>query len=148
MVERRSSYYRMVGKRVNIVLVDVGKPPRWVQVWDKLNELQALVGGNVEALCMGRGLMLLCDEDGRGKSLPQNRVLPVVGTVYGDFLLCGVNREGGTDELWPSHVDWIEEVVGPIEGAREHVGDERRQRLSRRARKQRDDSGVRGVEKA
>lgn len=61
------------------------EPMRIIEIEDRLLEYQGLVGGLIETVYMGQGLVLVCNEEGRLKALEQNR-LGIVGpfVVVGD----------------------------------------------------------------
>ena len=62
-----------------------------------LEEMQKIVGGYIEIVGLGEGLVLVCNEEGKidGKSLPNARATKVwqkhygaTDVIYGDVLVC------------------------------------------------------------
>jgi Domain of unknown function (DUF3846) len=69
----------------------VGKTPEVKTVDDKLESLQALVGGYIEMVRMRHSLACLCDEEGILKERPSGyAVMSTMGfqPIRGDFFIC------------------------------------------------------------
>lgn len=68
---------------------------------DVLHDLyifQQLVGGRIEVVePFDDNVVLVCDESGRNKGKPVNRVINDRMDVCGDFFLCGHDGEGLSD---------------------------------------------------
>lgn len=78
-------------KKINILVVEPGKPPRPAQVESSLDTFAKVVGGPVEVSCfLPQRVLLICQENGRQRGLPPNRENPQAGDyIAGTFLLCG-----------------------------------------------------------
>jgi len=107
--------------------------PRIIEVEHTLENLQALVGGTIQAVYPWEDpVALICDDDGKGKGYPANRALTdedgkPYDIVVGTFYICGLRTEDFgslSDELaekfterfrWPEmfmrtmddHVVWV-----------------------------------------
>jgi hypothetical protein len=60
---------------MKIIAFRVGQKSRVEELPDDLDAMQAFVGGLVEALALGGGLTLWCNEEGKLKELPYNRTV-------------------------------------------------------------------------
>lgn len=58
-----------------------------------LASMQAAVGGYIETVTLGDGLVVVCDEEARLKGIPVNKIVDGV-SICGPFFLC---RAGGED---------------------------------------------------
>lgn len=60
-----------------------------------LKTLQRIVGGHVEAVNLGNGALLLCDEDGKSpfKARPLNVFIGEWDAIMGDLVVVGVDGE-------------------------------------------------------
>jgi hypothetical protein len=59
-------------KQIRIIYVPLGGPGSSLDIHDDRAALQQLVGGYPEMHAMGRGIQLVCNEDGIALGLPQN----------------------------------------------------------------------------
>ena len=57
---------------IKVLVKDPGKAPVITEVENTLEGLQALIGGNIEAVTKKDGLVMLVDEEGKLKRLPLN----------------------------------------------------------------------------
>lgn len=79
-------------------IAPLGKP-RIIEVEHTLENLQALVGGTVQAVYPWEDLVaVLCDDDGKGKGYPANRILEdeegnPYDIIVGTFYICGLTQE-------------------------------------------------------
>lgn len=64
------------------------EPMRIVEIEDRLLEYQGLVGGPIETVSLGQGLVLVCNEEGRLKALESNRL-----GIVGPFVVVGEDGE-------------------------------------------------------
>lgn len=83
-------------KTIDILVVEPGKAPRPARVEHTLENLQDIVGGQLEIGCfLPQRVLLICNEYGKSQGLTPNRRNP--GTedyIAGTFLLCGFEGEG------------------------------------------------------
>lgn len=63
--------------KISVLFVQPGKYPITIRIENSLRRMQELVGGDMEALPLGDGAVLICNEEGRLKELPLNRALVV-----------------------------------------------------------------------
>ena len=84
---------------MNVLLVEPGKKPREAEIGSELEALQAVVGGNIEAVYpWDEPAALVCNEEGKLTGLPLNRVLRdengrIADIVAGTFFICGLGDE-------------------------------------------------------
>ena len=94
---------------MKILIVEPGQAPRTAEISGTLREMQALVGGLIQAVYpFGEPVALVCNDEGKLLGLPLNRALRLEnGRVYdvvaGTFFLCGAPPDserfvGLTDE--------------------------------------------------
>ena len=85
---------------IRVLLIEPGEKPRLKTVTHTLEELQALVGGTVQAVYPfpDQRVALLCDDEGKFKGYTPNRVLldedgNPYDIVAGTFLICGITED-------------------------------------------------------
>lgn len=77
---------------MKVIYFEVGKKARTLEVEDRLEEYQKLVGGYIEVFPLTDGLLLICNEEGKLRGLPFNRVMKGE-RIVGDFFLCRADEE-------------------------------------------------------
>ena len=75
------------GEKIKVVVQNPGEISRIVTIPNTLEALQELVGGNIEVHHIGNGLLLVMDEDGRLKGLPENVRCVQYGTIVGPVFI-------------------------------------------------------------
>lgn len=86
----------------------------------RLENLQKLVGGYIEAVTIRPGLVILCDEEGKLKDYKENMRIPcdyLDDVFYGDIVVLGAEGEEFTDipiefAEWKELVKKYQEVAG------------------------------------
>ena len=85
---------------MKILFVEPGKEAQPAEIQGDLKEMQAIVGGQIQALYPWEDpVALICNDEGKLLGLPLNRALrtPDTGMVYdiiaGTFFLCGAPPE-------------------------------------------------------
>ena len=71
---------------MKVIVKEPGKGPSIRFIGNRLNLLQTIVGGNIEAVTLFEDFCIICNEDGRGLRLKHNcEILGVdfVGTIIG-----------------------------------------------------------------
>lgn len=117
----------MGGEKLTILVVEPGREPYAAQISARLKEYQALVGGDIEAVCpFDEPVALVCHSEGKLLGLPPNRVLTDVhGVPYdlvcGTFFLVGVGEERFTsltgEQLRHYQDKYSREMAFPIPGS-------------------------------
>lgn len=79
---------------LNVLYYKVGEEAVLTPVEEGLKPLQALVGGMIETVTLSRGLILVCNEEGRLMGLPPNRYTVDYGVIVGDFFITASDEEG------------------------------------------------------
>lgn len=88
----------MSGK-IRVLVAEPGKPCQAWEVEDELKALQALVGGNIEAVTsIEEGIAIVCNREGKLLGLPSNRpLLDPSGQsddiLHGTFFITGIQGE-------------------------------------------------------
>lgn len=77
-----------------ILVVEPGKAPRTEEISGTLEEMQALVGGTIQAIYPFEEVALVCNDEGKLLGLPFNRGLrdedgKLYDIICGTFFLCG-----------------------------------------------------------
>ena len=113
---------------IRVLLVEPGETPRLVTVEHTLENLQALVGGYIQAVYPWNDpVAVVCDDDGIANSKPLNRLLmDDEGTPYdvlkGAFFICGLGEEDFcsiSDELAEKYAErfrWPEMFTRTLDG--------------------------------
>ena len=92
----------MRGENLTVLVVEPMKRPYAAQVPDRLEDLQALVGGDIEVVYpFDEPVALVCHSEGKLQGLPVNRALTdpqgmPYDIVCGTFFLAGVGEENFT----------------------------------------------------
>lgn len=80
---------------MRILIVEPRKCPREAEITDSLEEMQEVVGGNIQAIYpFEDSAAVICNEEGSNLALPQNRAIyskdgkKVVTIIYGTFFIC------------------------------------------------------------
>ena len=78
---------------MNVLLYKPGCNPAEVKIGNTLSDLQRAVGGYIETVSLADGLILVCDEEGKLKDKPPNRILYANGRdpvdiIVGNFFVC------------------------------------------------------------
>lgn len=83
-------------ERIRMLEVAPLEAPRLIEVYHTLDNLQELVGGTVQAVYPWDDLVaILCDDDGKAKGYPANRILVdedgnPYDIIVGTFYICGL----------------------------------------------------------
>ncbi len=83
---------------MKILIVEPGKHPRIADVDDKLETLQSIVGGCIEAIYpWDDPVALVCDEEGLYKDTEWNRYINEDFAIKGTFFICGLGEDSFAD---------------------------------------------------
>ena len=86
-------------ERIRMLEIAPLEAPRLIEVDHTLENLQELVGGTIQALYPWEDLCcVLCDDNGKAKGYPANRVLEdeegnPYDIIVGTFYICGLTRD-------------------------------------------------------
>lgn len=81
---------------MKVLVVEPRMPPYEKEVPDKLENLQAIVGGHIQAIYPFQDhVALVCNEDGIGEGLEFNRMIleRQYGGIFGTFFICGLGED-------------------------------------------------------
>lgn len=82
---------------IKVIVKEPGKPFEVRDVKNTLGQLQELVGGYIETVNLFTNAVIICNEEGRIKGLPEQRAF---GTQWaGPVVLAGVDGDEFTDVL-------------------------------------------------
>ena len=90
---------------------DMESHPRSMQVPNQLPLLQQLVDGYIEIHHIGKGVLLICNEEGRLKGLKPTLEDPDYGTIVGPVVFAGSRGEHVT-ALSDKQVEYLKERYG------------------------------------
>ncbi len=94
-----------MAEKVRTVMCPVDRPPYITYITNSLSAMQAAVGGYIEAVTLSADCVIICDEEGRLKGLPNNP--SAVPGIVGDAFYVGY--EG--DEFTDLDVDYARELL-------------------------------------
>lgn len=80
-------------EKIRVVVVEPTKQPRVEMIPNTLEAQQELVGGYIECLALDNETLIVCNEEGKLRSLPINRDVGF-DVIMGSFFVC---RDGGDD---------------------------------------------------
>lgn len=79
---------------MKILFVEPGKEAQPAEIQGDLKEMQAIVGGRIEALYpWADPVALICNDEGKLLSLPLNRALEDYDMIAGNFFICGIEGD-------------------------------------------------------
>ena len=79
----------MSDAKIHVITKRAGEIPRSVWISPTLANLQRTVGGHIETVTLPRGIVVICDEEGRIKGKPYNCTVHGCD-MRGDLIFCGV----------------------------------------------------------
>lgn len=98
---------------MKVLYFKVGRPPVVKDIDGSLESMQKLVGGYIQSMPLSYNTALVCDEDGKVKGRPVNRVAftddgDLIDYICGDFFIVGTGSEDFvslTDEQAARYID-------------------------------------------
>ena len=79
---------------MKILFVEPGKEAQPAEIQGALKEMQAIVGGQIQALYPWEdSVALICNDEGKLLSLPLNRALEDYDMIAGNFFICGIEGD-------------------------------------------------------
>jgi hypothetical protein len=97
--------------KIRVLVYRPGQPSEVEQHGRDLEAQQALVGGWIQSVPLGDGIVLTCNEEGKLEGLEPNFALPgdiIVGTAF----FCRVDKEGECTSLTERDIKRIRAKVG------------------------------------
>lgn len=83
---------------MKILIVEPMQKPRLVDIPHKLEAMQQIVGGCIQAVYpFDDPVAIVCDDEGKLKGYRPNRYIPGCDVISGTFFVCGLNTEDFTD---------------------------------------------------
>lgn len=79
---------------MKILFVEPGKEAQPAEIQGDLKEMQAIVGGQIQALYPWEDpVALICNDEGKLLRLPLNRALEDYDMIAGNFFICGIEGD-------------------------------------------------------
>ena len=79
---------------MKILFVEPGKEAQPAEIQGNLKEMQAIVGGQIQALYPWEDpVALICNDEGKLLRLPLNRALEDYDMIAGNFFICGIEGD-------------------------------------------------------
>lgn len=79
---------------MKILFVEPGKEAQPAEIQGALKEMQAIVGGQIQALYPWEdSVALICNDEGKLLRLPLNRMLEDYDVIAGNFFICGIEGD-------------------------------------------------------
>lgn len=100
-----------MASKIEVLVVRVGEPAVVESHPNSLEAQQKLVGGYIEGVQLGDGVMMICNEEGKLTGLAPNFALPG-DIVVGDVFFCRVDNEGECASLTATDVKRIRAKLG------------------------------------
>ena len=94
-----------------ILKVEPGENPHEKEIKNDLHSVQAEVGGLFQPVCIGNGIVLCCNEEGKLNGMPPNRWLGD-DIICGPFFLVGDNGQGDFVSLTGEQIAICQERFG------------------------------------
>jgi hypothetical protein len=98
-----------MANEIRVVVKKAGQSATVEMVEDTLQTYQEIVGGWIEVVECGKGVAMVCNEEGKLDGLKSNLMFPD-DIIVGDVLFCGV-RDGDMVSLTDKQVLAVEKLV-------------------------------------
>jgi hypothetical protein len=83
---------------MKILIVEPRKHPRRADIPHTLEEMQRIVGGDIQAIYPFEDrIAIVCDEESKIKGYELNRSILNLDVIAGTFFICGIDTEDFTD---------------------------------------------------
>ena len=88
-----------MSEKMDVVMVEAGKPAAMATIGSDLESLQKAVGGSIEAAYFyDDPIALVCNEEGKLNGMPLNRAVKdengeIMDIIAGKFFICGLGEE-------------------------------------------------------
>lgn len=81
-------------KMISAIIIEPGKDPRMETIHNELHTLQRLVDGYIEVCPLAEDMVMIINEEGKLRHLPQNFWMKVVGDyIVGTAVFVGVDGD-------------------------------------------------------
>ena len=81
-----------MSRKIKVVMCPAERAPYVCAISNSLENMQRVVGGDIEAVTIDDKCVLICAEEGRILDMPENQSCPFAGFV-GDVFFCGPDGE-------------------------------------------------------
>ena len=100
---------------MKILFVEPGKEAQPAEIQGALKEMQAIVGGQIQALYPWEdSVALICNDEGKLLRLPLNRALEDYDMIAGNFFICGIEGDAFVSLSDPLMIKYQEKFHGPV----------------------------------
>jgi hypothetical protein len=106
----------MTDVKIKVLLLPVGKPGTVVEIDNKLEAMQKLVGGSIEGVSIEANVMVMCNDEGRLNGLPFNRLFADLRNPVdfcGDIFITRHDNEGESTSLTARDIKRFAKRYGP-----------------------------------
>lgn len=102
----------MKERKFKALFMEVGEEPKFIEVVDKLENLQELVDGFIESVYLGENLVVICNEEGKLRDLDANKFLfniegRLIDVLCGNLFACRVDEEGNFADIQDEDIEVI-----------------------------------------
>ncbi len=83
---------------MKVLIIEPHKRPRHADISHTLEEMQRIVGGEIQAIYLfDDPVAVVCDDEGKIKGYELNRYISGVDIIVGPFFICGLGMDDFTD---------------------------------------------------
>jgi hypothetical protein len=105
---------------IQVVVVEPNKKPYKKTIKNDLESMQAIVGGYIENVFIGRSkkgarVGITLNEEGKLEGLPMNRMIVNYDILVGTFFITAYNLQGDNISLTNEEADYYIKCFNPIE---------------------------------
>ena len=102
----------MEERKFKALFMEVGEEPKFIEVVDKLKNIQELVDGFIESVYPGENLVVICNEEGKLRDLDANKFLfniegRLIDVLCGNLFACRVDEEGNFADIQDEDIEVI-----------------------------------------
>ena len=102
----------MKTRKFKALFMEVGEETKFIEVVDKLENVQALVDGLIESVYLGGNLVVICNEEGKLRDLDANKFLfnidgRLIDVLCGNLFACRVDEEGNFADIQDEDIEVI-----------------------------------------
>lgn len=106
----------MEERKFKALFMEVGEEPKFIEVVDKLENLQELVDGFIESVYLGENLVVICNEEGKLRDLDANKFLfniegRLIDILCGNLFACRVDEDGNFADIQDEDIEVINKYL-------------------------------------
>lgn len=93
---------------IKVIKIEPNKTPEILEIPNKLEVLQKIVGGYIGTVNLGKDYILICNEEGLLLKLQPNLKLPRIGVIVGTVF---ITKSDGEGEFVSINENEVEDVI-------------------------------------